>query len=167
MLCLNLWALKRINEHWGSYSDAVKAMGGGEAVECVGELLIMLHVLLHGGAIYTAEMGSANPEPPDMAELAKLAPGFLHKLRGTVLNALRLGMDTSIKLCSENSSGRKAEEPEWLLWYGLRVGLSYREAHALPLGELLELISIEQVKKEGAKIALSEEDEFFALLKLR
>jgi hypothetical protein len=37
----------------------------------------------------------------------------------------------------------------------------------VPLGELLDLIAIEQVKHEGAKVKRSEEEEFFELLKWR
>lgn len=55
-------------------------------------------------------------------------------------------------------------EPDWLLWYGLRLGLSYTEALDLPLGELLNLIAIEQYKREGAKLEENEEDDFFTQL---
>lgn len=57
--------------------------------------------------------------------------------------------------------------PEWLIWYGLTIGLSYGETLDLPAGELLDLIAIEQVKHEGAKLKQDEEDDFFELLKRR
>ena len=53
------------------------------------------------------------------------------------------------------------------MWYGLKIGLSYQESHGLPLGELMDLISIEKVRHEGAKLKESEEDEFFNLLERR
>ena len=36
--------------------------------------------------------------------------------------------------------------PEWFLWYGMRAGLSYREALDVPFGELLDFGAIEQRK---------------------
>lgn len=38
---------------------------------------------------------------------------------------------------------------EWFLWYGLHLGLSYREAMAIPLSLLLDIIAVEQIKMEG------------------
>lgn len=35
------------------------------------------------------------------------------------------------------------------MWYGMRAGLSYREALDVPFGELLDFVAIEQVKREG------------------
>lgn len=40
----------------------------------------------------------------------------------------------------------------WLLWYALRVGLSKQEALDSPIGELVDLMRIEQIKHEGAKL---------------
>lgn len=60
--------------------------------------------------------------------------------------------------------------PEWYIWYGLRVGLSYDQANDIPFGELLDYVAIEQVKHEGAKLKKTweePEDEFFALLTRR
>lgn len=37
----------------------------------------------------------------------------------------------------------------------------------MPFGELLDLIAIEQIKHEGARLQQTEEDEFFELLKRR
>lgn len=42
--------------------------------------------------------------------------------------------------------------PEWLLWYGLKVGLGYEAALRQPLGRILDLMAIEQVKHEGAEL---------------
>lgn len=50
------------------------------------------------------------------------------------------------------------------------MGLGYQETLDLPMGELLDLIAIEQIKHEGAKLRRSEADEeeaFFALLNRR
>lgn len=50
--------------------------------------------------------------------------------------------------------------PEWLIWYGLKIGLSYAETLDMPYGELLSLTAAEQIKNEGfrPKYALSDED---------
>lgn len=54
------------------------------------------------------------------------------------------------------------------MWYGLRLGLLYEEVRAFPLGELLDLISIEQIKREGYTRRVREtEDDFWALLEWR
>ncbi len=48
--------------------------------------------------------------------------------------------------------------------------MTYDQANDIPIGELLDYVSIEQVKHEGAKLKQSfetEEDEFFELLKRR
>lgn len=60
--------------------------------------------------------------------------------------------------------------PEWFLWYGLKIGLTYDQTMDLPLGELLDLVAIEQIKHEGARLKHSAgdgEEEFFALLNRR
>ena len=49
--------------------------------------------------------------------------------------------------------------PEWLTWYGMRVGLSHNEALDVPVGELLSLIAVEQIKNEGAKLKTDHYDE--------
>lgn len=56
--------------------------------------------------------------------------------------------------------------PEWFLWYGLRLGLTYDQTLDLPMGELRDLISVEQIKYEGARLRESDED-FFSLLNRR
>lgn len=59
---------------------------------------------------------------------------------------------------------------EWLIWYGIHIGLTLNETLDLPIGELLTLIAIDQIKSgiatEKEKYE-SEEDEFFALLNRR
>ena len=40
--------------------------------------------------------------------------------------------------------------PEWLIWYGMRVGLSYGEALDVPFGELLDYAAIEQIANGAA-----------------
>lgn len=40
----------------------------------------------------------------------------------------------------------------WLLWYALRVGLSKEEALDSRMGELIDLMRIEQIKHEGARL---------------
>lgn len=58
--------------------------------------------------------------------------------------------------------------PAWYLWYALRLGLPYVHALALPVGELLDLIAVEQIKTEGFKLKQPEaEDDFWALLDRR
>lgn len=170
ILCLNLWALKRIYEHWGDYGSALRAITENTALERTGEQFVMLHILLHGGAIYAAEMGMQNPEPPEMTEfvkdnMSKLLPQLMAKLS----EALERGISGDIKIQKETGGCRTtaALAPEFYLWYGLKIGLSYREAHAMPLGELLDLISVEQIKHEGAKLQQSAEDDFWAMLERR
>lgn len=55
------------------------------------------------------------------------------------------------------------------MWYGLTIGLDYDRTMDLPLGELLDLIAIEQIKHEGARLKRvpEDEDDFFALLNRR
>lgn len=50
--------------------------------------------------------------------------------------------------------------PEWLIWYGLKIGLSYAETLDTPYGELLSLIAAEQIKHEdySPKYTTSDED---------
>lgn len=47
------------------------------------------------------------------------------------------------------------------MWYGLHMGLTLDETLTLPVGELLTLIAIEQIKTEGA----TEAEDFFDLLR--
>lgn len=48
------------------------------------------------------------------------------------------------------------------------MGLTYAQALDIPFSELLDLIFIEQVKREGAKLKQEEdEDAFFELLNWR
>lgn len=39
----------------------------------------------------------------------------------------------------------------WFLWYGLKIGLKRNEALDMPIGLLMDLIAIEQIKHEGLK----------------
>ena len=50
--------------------------------------------------------------------------------------------------------------PEWFLWYGMNVGLSYAQALDIPFGELLDFVAIEQIKREGyrQKYALTDDE---------
>lgn len=56
----------------------------------------------------------------------------------------------------------------WFIWYGLRIGLTLNETYDMRIGELQDLIAIEQIKCEdftqGRKLK-SEQEEFFELLK--
>lgn len=59
---------------------------------------------------------------------------------------------------------------EWFTWYGLRCGLSYKEAQLVPLTEVLDLIAIQQIKEEGFKYRdpqQSDQDALMELLSLR
>lgn len=42
--------------------------------------------------------------------------------------------------------------PEWFLWYGMAVGLTYTQALDIPFGELLDYVAIEQIKREGFRL---------------
>lgn len=57
--------------------------------------------------------------------------------------------------------------PEWFLWYGLKIGLTYKQTFSIPHGELMDLIAVEQIKHEGAKLVITSEDEFWELLNRR
>lgn len=39
------------------------------------------------------------------------------------------------------------------MWYALKIGFSWEEALDQPVGRLLTLMAIEQIKNEGAQIA--------------
>lgn len=41
--------------------------------------------------------------------------------------------------------------PAWFLWYGMRVGLTMDETLDIPFGDLLTLIAVEQIKREGCR----------------
>lgn len=50
----------------------------------------------------------------------------------------------------------------------MRVGLTYDQALGIPFGELMDYVSIEQIKCEGAQLKSPDSDEeFFALLRRR
>ncbi len=42
--------------------------------------------------------------------------------------------------------------PEWFLWYGMAVGLTYAQALDIPFGELLDYVAIEQIKREDFRL---------------
>ena len=42
--------------------------------------------------------------------------------------------------------------PEWLIWYGLHLGLTYEQTHIIPVGELMDLITIDQIKSGNLKL---------------
>jgi hypothetical protein len=48
--------------------------------------------------------------------------------------------------------------PEWLIWYGLHLGLNYTQAHDIVVGELLDLITIDQIKK--GELSLRVDDDY-------
>ena len=41
----------------------------------------------------------------------------------------------------------------------MKIGLSYETAYALPFGELCDLIAVEQIRNEGAKMKKSRDSE--------
>ncbi len=45
--------------------------------------------------------------------------------------------------------------------------MTYKQAFSIPLGELMDLEAIEQIKREGAKMLHTSEDEFWELLNRR
>ena len=47
----------------------------------------------------------------------------------------------------------------YYLWYGLKIGLGYERTMYMPVGELLSLAAVEQIKHEGAKPRLEAYDE--------
>ena len=46
------------------------------------------------------------------------------------------------------------------MWYALRIGFTYREAVLQPVGRVLTLMAIEQIKHEGAQLAEETVDVF-------
>lgn len=46
------------------------------------------------------------------------------------------------------------------MWYGLQAGLPYQAALDAPFGEILDLMAIQQIKREGARErgSLTDED---------
>ena len=58
---------------------------------------------------------------------------------------------------------------EWYTWYGLHMGLTYDETMSLPLTELMDLISVQQIKAEGCnyKKPMTNDEELDAIFKLR
>lgn len=57
--------------------------------------------------------------------------------------------------------------PAWYQYYGLAMGLTYEQTHAIRYGELLDLIACYQIKREGAKTKTSKEDIFDAIMTWR
>ena len=53
---------------------------------------------------------------------------------------------------------------EYYIWYGLKIGLTYIQTLYILFGMLCDLIAIEQLKHEGAKIKKTDEDEFLELM---
>lgn len=47
----------------------------------------------------------------------------------------------------------------WFLWYGMAIGMSRDETLDIPYGELLDMIAIQQIKCEGAKLRRTMSDE--------
>lgn len=55
------------------------------------------------------------------------------------------------------------------MWYGLKMGLSYEVAQEIPLSQLLDLISVHQIKEEGFRYQkpMNDEEELQSILLLR
>lgn len=49
------------------------------------------------------------------------------------------------------------------MWYGLHLGLTYEETMDLPIGDVLELIAIDQIRSGQAKE--KKQEDFWDLLK--
>ena len=57
----------------------------------------------------------------------------------------------------------------WIVWYGLKIGLTYERVMCMPIGELLDFIAIEQIENGQARYKPiltqeQEEDDFWRLM---
>ena len=46
------------------------------------------------------------------------------------------------------------------MWYALKIGLTYSEAMDQPVSRILTLMAIEQIKHEGARMAMDPNEVF-------
>lgn len=68
---------------------------------------------------------------------------------------------------SHGGGGRVRPSPPWYIWYALRLGLPYAHALDLPHGELLDLIAVDQVKREGFEPVTRDERDIWEILEVR
>lgn len=114
--------------------------------------LWMLHQLMQAGQRYAALLGSDSPAVPSLSALRVSVPsGRYGEIMETIENTIAAGSMMSIKSGEPKNKKAKVKttpgkkSPEWFLWHGLHIGLDYNTTLDLPHGELLTLISAQNI----------------------
>ena len=83
----------------------------------------------------------------------------LEGLKGKVFETISNGRSTTVEVEPPKNAGARSGQagqvtagPEWFIWYGLAVGLTYDQAQDIPFGELLDYMAIYQFKHDGSTL---------------
>lgn len=162
LLCFSTRVMKAFFERFGGVSEAFDAIGHDDVKKQTKACLWVIATMLDAGDRYAKLNGIDNPKPLTEKDLRRFtSPKFTLISTLAIMETVTNGLKRNVEIeDSEPKNHSGALAPEWFIWYGLKIGLSYREALDIPVGELRDLIAVEQIKREGAreKNALSDDE---------
>lgn len=143
LLCFSARVVRAVTERYGGMERIDEALSGKDgtdaepsAVKALDEAVWLLAAMMDGGERYAKLNGLPNPhaltadellDVMDIGDFARLR----EKLRRPSPMAKRPTWRRNRQKRGNHFGGPVT--PEWFLWYGMRAGLSYREALDVPL----------------------------------
>lgn len=151
-LCYSTRVVIAVYQEYGS-NDAMYAtlQNLQEANKAFEGRLWMLHQLMQAGQRYAALIGNNSPAIPSLSALRVSASGRYGEIMEMIENTIASGSMMSIRAGEPKNKKAKVKttpgpkSPEWFLWHGLHMGLDYNTTLDLPHGELLTLISAQNI----------------------
>ena len=164
LLCFSLRVLRAVCERYGGIEYLDAATSSEDQAHNLSEAVWQMATMMDAGDRYARERGLYNPSPlteDQLLDLCTIYDFSKFRAKDPGDHHLRVrGPDPGRVPKRGDHAGGNRLNPAWFLWYGLQAGLPYQAALDAPFGEILDLMAIQQIKREGARErgSLTDED---------
>ena len=147
LLCFSLRVIRSCTERYKIIEEIGSAIDSEDKLQNVYESVWIIAEMMKAGERYAKLNGLDAPEALSEDVLLDVfdvrdAALLVEKIQETILAG---------KAAEIEAEYPKNAEATWFLWYGMRVGLTMDETLDIPFGDLLTLIAVEQIKREGCR----------------
>lgn len=169
-LCYSTRVVIAVHEKYGSLDAMYASLQNlQEANKAFEGRLWMLQQLMQAGKRHATLSGLPCPTIPQLSALRMSIPGkygeIMEKIEETItagcMMTIRAGEPKNKKAKAKTTPGTKS--PEWFLWHGLHIGLDYNTTLDLPHGELLTLISAQNIYNGAPDESNAKNNDFDAI----
>lgn len=150
--CMSIAATKAISERFGGLDNIGKTEGQTEA-RMLEDAIFLLHTLMESGAKFVRLTEDRTVQVPTIEDMEDLyGMDDLATIQGVSAAIITEGSKRTVETDEKRRHhGEQALSFSWFVYYAAQIGITAQEYDYFSFGELLDLIAIHRIKREGAK----------------